>query len=76
MLPFSSDHVSLARYFASNENGARIPIVSFARQVIAAFQKQDPLAGRSQVVGESSSARSGANDDHVKMSRLRHCFLR
>src|ERR1051325_6994426 len=46
-------------------DGARAPVVLFARHVVAALQEQDAKAGGSQVVGQRATTRSRSNDDHV-----------
>src|SRR5262252_5654164 len=48
-----------------DEHGGRIPIFSFARQKITAFQEQDPLTARREPMGKGASPRTGANDDDV-----------
>ena len=44
--PFALVHVSAAWYSAIDEDGLRAPVRLLARQIIAAFQDQDALAGR------------------------------
>src|SRR6516225_2723976 len=47
--------------------GARIPIVFFARDIIASFQEQDSLTERSKGVGKRSPASASADDDDVEL---------
>ena len=41
---------------ALDEHGGGVPVVALARQVVAAFEQQDSLAGRSDAVGERAAA--------------------
>ncbi|CAG6390601.1 hypothetical protein SCOCK_10070 [Actinacidiphila cocklensis] len=50
---------------ARDEHRGGIPVVPLPRQVVAAFEDQDPLAAGGQTVGEGSAARSAADDDDV-----------
>ena len=45
-----------------------IPVRLLARNIVTTLEDQDPLSGRSQMVGERSSARTGSDDDYVIMS--------
>src|SRR5262245_8838665 len=47
--------------------GAGIPVVFFTRNVSAAFQEQNALAGGSQSMGERAAAGAGADNDHIEM---------
>ena len=47
--------------------GAGIPVVFFARNVAAAFQEQDALAGGSQFMGQRAAACAGPDNDHIEM---------
>jgi hypothetical protein len=49
------------------KHGGGIPIFSFTRQKITAFQKQDALAARREPVGEGASPSTRADDDDVIM---------
>ncbi len=55
-----------------DEDRRRVPVVPFARQVVAALQKQDPLAGGRQAVGERAAAGACADDDDVVLPGLGH----
>jgi hypothetical protein len=47
------------------EDLLRIPVLGLARQVAAALEEEDALAGRGQPVGERAAAGAGSDDDHV-----------
>ena len=49
----------------AHEHRRGVPVVPLPRQVVAAFQDQDALARPGQPVGESPSAGSRADHDHV-----------
>src|SRR6266542_1159667 len=51
--------------FVAHEDGAAIPIVGLAAQVVAALEQQDALARGRKPVGERSAASAAADDDHV-----------
>jgi hypothetical protein len=48
------------------------PVLRLARQVPAALQHENALAGRREPVGERATPRAGSDDDHVVVLR-RHC---
>src|SRR5215831_5858574 len=55
----------LARLVAVlGEHGLRTPVFPLARQVIAAFEDQDALARRGELMGERAAG-AAADDDHV-----------
>src|ERR1700684_1297969 len=58
--------------FRFKKDRAGIPVVLLPRQVAASFQKQNPFAGWSKVIGERSAAGSGADNNDVEMILLRH----
>src|SRR5262249_36586072 len=51
--------------FDVDRSGA--PVLRFAPDVIPPLEQQDPFAGWSQPVGQSASAGTGADDDHIEM---------
>ena len=65
-------HGSFVWYFASTLTARELQL-SFSRaHVVAAFEQQNPLARRREVIGERAAARAGADDDHVV---VRHAGL-
>src|SRR5438552_14638414 len=56
-------------------DGLRIPIVFLASDIIAAFENQNPLSRRSQVVGQRPSTRSRPDDDQVVLIVVAHNHL-
>src|SRR5579871_657124 len=48
-----------------DEDRAGIPVFSFTRQKVTAFEEEDPLAARCKSMGECASPRTGADDDGV-----------
>ena len=57
---------------ALDEHGGGVPVVALARQVVAAFEQQDPLAGGGDAVGERAAAGPRADHDHVVMLVFGH----
>src|SRR5262249_18352402 len=57
-------------------HGASAPIVFFARDVVAALQEENSLAGRRQLPGECPAASARTDDDHVIMPFIVHEVLR
>ena len=55
-----------------DEDGLGVPVVFFPRQVSAAFEKQNSLPRRRQMVSERASTGSRAYDDDVVMIDCRH----
>jgi hypothetical protein len=47
------------------EDGLRVPVLELSREVAAALEQQDPLAGRREAVRERAAAGAAADDDHV-----------
>src|SRR6266699_1988114 len=45
----------------------RTPVVLFARDIVAPFEKKDLLSGRRQLGGERSAPGAGSDDDDVVM---------
>ena len=58
--PLLAGHVAVAA-----EDLARVPVLRLAREVAAALQQQDALAGRGEPVRERAAAGAGADDDDV-----------
>src|SRR6266481_5330655 len=56
-------------------DGLRTPIVFLASDIIAAFENQNPLSRRSQVVGQRPSTRSRPDDDQVVLIVVTHNHL-
>jgi hypothetical protein len=52
---------------ALDEHGGGVPVVALARQVVAAFEQQDSLAGRSDAMGERAAACPRTDHDDVVM---------
>jgi hypothetical protein len=50
-----------------HEHGERIPILPLARQIIAALEQQDALAGGSEAMRERAATGATANDDEIVM---------
>src|SRR5262249_39455568 len=46
-----------------------VPVLRFARHPAAAFEQQDLLAGRCQVISQRAAAGAAANDDDIVGSR-------
>src|SRR5204862_3444677 len=57
----------LCRVPALDVHGARAPVVLFPPNVVTAFEQEDPLARRREVVSKRPAARARADDDHVVM---------
>jgi hypothetical protein len=53
--------------FRVHEDRERIPILAFPRQIIAALEEEDALAGGSEPMRERAPARAAANDDEIVM---------
>src|SRR5262249_495046 len=47
-----------------DEHLLRTPVLRLPRHPAAAFEQQDLLAGRRQMVGQGATTRTAANDDH------------
>jgi hypothetical protein len=60
VIPGLAGHVAVAV-----EDLVRIPVLGLAREVAAALQQQEPLAGRREAVRQRAPARSRPDDDHV-----------
>ena len=50
-----------------------LPVLDLARDVVAALEQQDALAGRRQLVGERAAAGAAADDDDVVVRIGCHC---
>ena len=57
---------------AAHEDGRRGPVVDLPRQVPAALEQQDLLAGGRQAMDERPSARAGPDHDDVVVLRFGH----
>ena len=51
--------------FGVDEHRLGIPVIHLARQIVAAFQDQDPLARGGQPLRQRRSAGAAADDDQV-----------
>jgi hypothetical protein len=60
VVPLLAGQVSLAE-----EHLAAVPVLRLARQVAAALEQQDALAGRREAPGERAAARARSDDDDV-----------
>ncbi len=50
-----------------DEHGARAPVLGLARQVLAALQDQDRLAGGGEALGDGRAPGAAADDHHVEV---------
>ena len=50
-----------------DEHSARVPVLRFTGNVLAAFKDQDRLAGRRQPLGQGPTARARAHNNDVEM---------
>jgi hypothetical protein len=57
---------------AIDEDGLGIPIGPAARQIAAAFQQQDALAGRRQSLRQGRAAGAAANHNEIECFRAGH----
>ena len=55
-------------YFDFGIDGLRALVVVFARNTVAAVQAQNPFARSDRTAGKRTGARSGADDDQLKMT--------
>jgi hypothetical protein len=55
-------------YFDFGIDGLRALVVVFARNTVAAVQAQNPFARSDRTAGKRAGARSGADDDQLKMT--------
>src|SRR5689334_22773019 len=51
---------------AVDENGSRVPVLSFARQKITAFEQQDAFAARRQTMCKRCTTCPGSDDDKIR----------
>ena len=58
---------------AVDEDGLGVPVGAGARQVVAALEHQDALAGRGEIVGEGGATGPAADDDDVVMVIWHRC---
>jgi hypothetical protein len=63
------DPVLVGEVAALAEHLLAAPVLGLARQVAAALEHEDALAGRGQPVGQRAAARAGSDDDHVVVLR-------
>src|ERR1041385_3779528 len=61
--------------FGFDVDGVGGPIFRLARDVVAAFDEEDALAGGSKAIGEGAAAGAGADDDYVVVGGGGHGFL-
>src|SRR5947208_12610801 len=54
-------------------DGTRIPVFFFPRHKVAALEKENLLAGRSESIRQRSASRSCSNDDDVVVIVSSHC---
>src|SRR5262249_11030547 len=52
----------------------RVPVVFLPRNVAAAFQEQNALAGGSQLMRQGAAAGAGADNDYIEMVLRGHIF--
>ena len=55
-----------------DEDLVGVPVLDLAREPVAAFEDEDPLAGRCQVSGEGPATGATADDDDVEVLAARH----
>jgi hypothetical protein len=58
-----------------HEDFGRIPILLLARQIVAAFEDENALAGRSKLEGERAATGSAADDDEIVVIVAVHEFF-
>src|SRR5262249_21092457 len=56
------------------EHLAAVPVLRLTEQIAGALVQQGQLAGRGELVGERSTARTGSDDDHVVVVHHSSCF--
>src|SRR6266516_5179073 len=57
---------------AVHDNGARVPVLLFARHEVSAFEKQNFLTRWREPVGQRSASRPASNDDHIVVTVCAH----
>src|SRR5438046_8017336 len=57
---------------AVHDDGARVPVLLFARHEVSAFEKQNLLARWGEPVGQRSASRPASNDDHIVVTVCAH----
>src|SRR5437879_7356170 len=51
---------------------AGAPVVFLARHIVAAFQQEDPLSRRGQMIRQGAASGSRPDDDYVKLGVVAH----
>src|SRR5439155_15054896 len=62
----------VGRVLPLQEDGGGIPVVTLAREVVAALEQQNALPGRRQLPRQRSAARAAPDDDDVVVIGCRH----
>src|SRR5207249_5509917 len=57
-----------------DEDGAGIPVLLLAREIVTPLEQQNSFPGRSQMISKRAAPGAGADDDRVIMVCLRHAF--